>query len=252
MKKLLNTAILFFACATLIGVHCFGQVSFEDMANPPKTGAEAMKYLDKYLKPKINDTLIAQLFEEADVVFEGELTSTVKTGHLQERIYHIEPYKIFKGVLQKDSVVKILANGRPQNATYDLGEWSHGRGIALFFVKKDPQNENIYRFVNPKNAWVGYAGRFISPITFEKQYKIALYDKMLGQKGAKYEKTPFFYKKKERLNVGNAAMRGGNDTITGFSRDTVPAGIRATNASHVTIYGNGFGTVKGNRLVTAL
>lgn len=70
---------------------------------------------------------------------------------------------------------------------------------------------------------------------------------MLKQKEAKYEKTSFYHKKKESLSVGSAVKRGGSDAaITGFSRDTVPAGIRATNASQVTIYGSGFGAVKGN------
>ncbi|HRI28749.1 MAG TPA: hypothetical protein PK715_11885, partial [Chitinophagales bacterium] len=99
---------------------------------------------------------------------------------------------------------------------------------------------------NPKNAWLSYVRWFISPITFEKQYKIALYDKMLKQKEAKYEKTSFYHKKKESLSVGSAVKRGGSGVITGFSRDTVPAGIRATNVSQVTIYGSGFGAVKGN------
>jgi len=52
------------------------------------------------------------------------------------------------------------------------------------------------------------------------------------------------------LSVGNAAMKkSGSGAITGFSKDSVPAGIRATNASHLTIYGNGFGTLKGDVLM---
>lgn len=52
------------------------------------------------------------------------------------------------------------------------------------------------------------------------------------------------------MSVGNAAMKkSGSGVITGFSKDSVPAGIRATNASHLTIYGNGFGTLKGDVLM---
>ena len=176
-----------------------GQVSFEDLANPPKTGAEAMKYLDKYLKPKINDTLIARLFDEADVVFEGEIVDGRAFWDKQQNAYTLEPHKVFKGEVPKDDTITIIANWKPQNANYDLGEWSHGRGIALFFVKKDPQNENIYRFVNPKNAWVGYATWVADPIIFDKEYKTLLYDKFLKQNGAKYEKTKFYYKKKREI-----------------------------------------------------
>ncbi|MBK8677323.1 MAG: hypothetical protein IPN25_00970 [Sphingobacteriales bacterium] len=62
MKNVVNTLFLLLTTA-LMGVNCWGQVSFEDMANPPKNDTEAMKYIDKYLKPKINDTLIARLLK---------------------------------------------------------------------------------------------------------------------------------------------------------------------------------------------
>jgi len=249
MKKLVLTTTILLLTTFWAANTCLGQVSFEDMKNPPKTDAEAMKYINKYLKPKINDTLIAQLFEEADVVFEGEIIEGKALWDKQQNAYFLEPYKIFKGKVSNDDTITILAKWKPENATYDLGEWSHGRlEVGLFFVKKDPQNKELYRFVNPKNAWVTYATWLIHPITFEKQYKKVLYDKMLKQKDAKYEKTKFYYKKKESLNVGIAAMKSGSDVITGFSRDTVPAGV-LSGASRMTIYGNGFGTVKGNVLM---
>ncbi|MBK6610746.1 MAG: hypothetical protein IPI59_04580 [Sphingobacteriales bacterium] len=195
MKNVVNTLFLLLTTA-LMGVNCWGQVSFEDMANPPKNDTEAMKYIDKYLKPKINDTLIARLFEEADVVFEGEIIDGRALWDKQQNVYTLEPHKVFKG----EDTISIIANWKPQNATYDLGEWSHGRlEVGLFFVKRDPQNKNIYRFVNPKNAWISYATWIVNPIVLDKQYKIALYDKILGRKGAKYEKTSFFYKKKREL-----------------------------------------------------
>ncbi|MCC7222204.1 MAG: hypothetical protein IT273_00640 [Chitinophagales bacterium] len=113
MKKLLtSTTLLWFVCSVL-GVNCLGQVSFEDLANPPKTGAEAMKYLDKYLKPKINHTLIARLFEEADVVFEGEIVNGRALWDKQQNAYTLEPYKIFKGEIPKDDTVTIIANWKP-------------------------------------------------------------------------------------------------------------------------------------------
>ena len=249
MKKLLSTVLLYLIYTALIGVNCFGQAeAFKNPKNRPQTDAEWEAYIEKNLKPKINDTLITRLFEEADLVFEGELTSTVKTGYLQERIYHIEPYKIFKGVVQKDSVVKILANGKPQNATYEFGEWSHGYlESGVYFAKYDEQN-NVYTFVNPQKAWVIYP-MLTACIKYEKKIKTIFHDKILALKGAKYETTKIYRKKKENLGAGNTAMRGGNDTITGFSRDTVPAG-RLDGSSTIFIYGQGFGTTKGKILLS--
>jgi hypothetical protein len=246
MKKLLVTTIIFLITA-LSAVNSYGQISNEDMRNPPKTDAEAWKYIEKYIKPKINDTLIARLFEEADLVFEGEIIESTGLRETMQALYELEPYKIFKGRIQKDSTLKIMTYPAPVNVQY-LGEWSHSRGVALFFVKKDLQNKELYRFVNPKNAWVAYAGWFINPITFEKQYQKVLYDKILKLKNAKYEKTKFYYKKKEKLNVGKSATESSSGVITGFSHDTVPAGV-LSGLSEVTIYGNGFGSVKGNVLM---
>jgi hypothetical protein len=244
MKKLL-VFTTFLLLTALNAVMSYGQISNEDLRNPPKTDAEVIKYIDKYLSPQINDTLISRLFAESDLVFEGELINTVKTNREGERVYELEPYKIFKGETLKDSTIKILAKSRPQNATYDLGEWSHGRSeVGVFFIKKNKNDNAIYHFVNPKNAWVVYPKLLIGhPIIHEQHFKKMFYDRVLASHGAKYEKTRYYHKKKENLTVGNAVMKSGSGVITGFSRDTVPAGV-LSGASQLTIYSNRSSSVK--------
>lgn len=200
MKNLvLTTAVLllttFWAAST-----CLGQISKEDMKNPPKTDTEVTKYISKYLTPKINDTLITRLFEEADVVFEGEIIDGRALWDKQQNAYALEPYKIFKGEMSKDDTITIVANWKPQNATYDLGEWSHGRlEVGLFFVKKDPQNKELYRFVNPKNAWVSFPGIFSNPIIHEHLFEEVFYNQIVTFKALKPSKTHFFHKKKREF-----------------------------------------------------
>ena len=138
----------------------------------------------------------------------------------------------------------------PSDVQY-LGEWSHGRGtVGLFFLKIDTNNDNIYHFVNPKNAWVVFPNWFTNPTIHERFFKRVFYDKLEAFSAIKPRKTPFFYKKKENLERYfeklNATTGNRSGTITGFSRDTVPAGILSGESSKVTIYGDGFGTIKGS------
>jgi hypothetical protein len=248
MKKLL-VFTTFLLLTALNAVMSYGQISNEDLRNPPKTDAEVIKYIDKYLSPQINDTLIARLFEEADVVFEGEIIESTGFRETRQALYEFEPYKVFKGKIQKDSTLKIMTYPAPVDVQY-LGEWSHGRSeVGVFFIKKNKNDNAIYHFVNPKNAWVVYPKLLIGhPIIHEQHFKKMFYDKILAPHGAKYEKTRYYHKKKENLTVGNTVMKSGSGVITGFSRDTVPAGV-LSGASRMTIYGDGFGSVKGNVLM---
>ena len=97
MKKLLSTVLLYLIYTALIGVNCFGQVSRKDFFTAPKNDTELIKFIEKYVQPQINDTLITRLFNEADVVFEGEIVEITTLQDTRQNIYSLESYKIFKG-----------------------------------------------------------------------------------------------------------------------------------------------------------
>ena len=171
----------------------------------PKSDAEWLEYIQCHLEPRINDSLIAKHFEEAEVVFEGRIINTIAVGTEGKRIYEIEPYTIFKGKVIKHKTLKIVANRYTgKHGGFErmpIGEWSHARnGIGIFFVKNQAKDKRLYKFINPNNAWIVYT-HFISPITSEKQLKEVLYDKILQLNGAKYHKTSFFCKKKDNLET---------------------------------------------------
>ena len=251
MKNLL----LFFAsilCIITFNLNnCWGQMpKTEQRFNPyakenyPKNEKEWAVYVRKALDPYINDSLVTELFKQADLVFEGMLIQTTRTVKYGERIYHVEPYKVFKGSIAKDSTVKIIANMKPENSPYDIGEWSHSyRELGIFFVKKQTDGQLGYKFLNPKKSWLLYGSRLLNPIRQEKHLKEVLYNRILALSGAKYEKTSFYDKKKENLDTKNAKSESSTASITAFSRDTVPAGV-LSGLSRLTIYGTGLGNTK--------
>ena len=108
----------------------------------PKSDAEWLEFIQCHLEPKINDSLIAKHFEEADLVFEGTILETWFDDESQKIYYKIEPYTVFKGKVIKHNTLKIVANRYTgKHGGFErmpLGEWSHSRwSVGIFFVKKD-------------------------------------------------------------------------------------------------------------------
>lgn len=191
MRKLTSLLAVIFLLTALNTLNCYGQ-------RYPKVDDELLNYANQTLKPKINDTLITRLFAEAELVFEGEIINGRALWDKQQNEYTLEPYKVFKGKVPKDNTITIIANWKLENATANLGgEWSHEKDeVGIFFVKKDPQNSELYRFVNPKNAWVSYPDH-ISVFRHEKLLSNLLYSKIIIQKGAFCKESRFFLKKKK-------------------------------------------------------
>lgn len=185
------------------------------------------------------DNIITQNFKTANVVLEGEIINMHKHELFME--YEVIPYTVFKGIIDKNSTVKIMVSYPPnvklstkENREKQTAESYYGRGSGLFFFQKiiDEPN-NMYHLINSNDSCIGY---LLDDIFYYYDfYQKTLYPKIAKLENAKFKRTPFYFKKKESLAV--IERKGLNEimTITGFSRDTVPAGIRSGDISKVTI-----------------
>jgi hypothetical protein len=248
MKKLLATTATLLLSTLWAATTCFGQNTtpkFNPYAkeNYPKNEKEWAVYVRKTVEPYINDSLVSELFKQADLVFEGIIINSIGNIKTMQAIYELEPYKIFKGNISQDSTIKIISSPAPKNAD-TVGDWSLSyRSLGIFFVKKQTNGQLEYKFLNPKKSWLLYGSRLLNPIRQEKHLKEVLYNRILALSGAKYEKTSFYHKKKENLDAKNAKSESSTASITAFSRDTVPAGV-LSGLSQLTIYSNRSSSVK--------
>lgn len=154
-----------------------------------------------FVQKMSNDSaLIVRNFEQANLVFEGEI---VKRQDLKEHIvYTIEPHVIFKGRIGRKKQVKVIANYSPiTGGMQPLDEGSLGRRIVgVFFIEKH-DSKNTYQFVNRDNAWIKY--RFSISMFFDRENLLqeTVRDKITTNKGARSKKTFFYRKKKKGMKI---------------------------------------------------
>lgn len=84
----------------------------------------------------------------------------------------------------------------------------------MYFLKKDANAKNGYRFLNPKKSWFTYS--YTDAIATKHVLREILYPKITKLEKSKLQKTDFYRKKKE-----HSAKISSFTIIESFSRDTV-------------------------------